>query len=148
MPTSQEHTSNMKNPDKPLEIQVLPAKNRKKLALYIALVLLFSGLFLGVFGPYWGIFALLVLVGTTYNFYIPTKYRFDQYGITVTRFGLSHHRPWSQFKRVDRDKNGVFIGTFSKPSRLDPFRGIYIPITDREIQELILNFVKVKIAHD
>lgn len=138
----------MVDSEQPLEIQVLPAKNKKKLLLYVTLILLFSGLFWVVFGPYWGIFALLVLVGTTYNFYIPTRYKFDQNGITVTRLSLSYHRPWTQFKRVERDKNGVFIGTFSKPSRLDPFRGIYIPVTDRDKQDLILNFVKEKIAHD
>lgn len=148
MLTLQGHTSNMESPEKSLVIRVLPARNTKKLILYISLILLFSGLFWVVFGPYWGIFSLLVLIGTTYNFYIPTRYKFDHNGITVTRLGLSYHRPWRQFKRVVMDRNGVFIGTFSKPSRLDPFRGIFIPITDKNTRELILNFVRERITYD
>ncbi len=134
----------MATPDTPLEITVWPARNRARFWRFVFFILAIPILFGWVFGPYWGVFAWLVLMGSTFSFYVPTTYRFTDTGIEIRRGPIRYERPWSQFKRVERDAHGIFLGTFKFRSRLDPFRGLYLLVQDPETQERVLAVIQEK----
>ncbi len=120
-----------------LEIRVWPARNRKKLAFFVAVLILVPLVFGWAFGLYWGLLAFVLLLGANLSFITPTRYVLDPEGITVHRFWGKVHYPWSRFRRVAQDKNGVFLSPFARPSRLDAFRGLYLILPDAEVREQV-----------
>jgi len=104
-----------------------PAReNPVKLGMVITITTLFLIFFWFVAGPWWCILTVIVVFLSLYPFWVPTKYALDQEGIEVSRFLYRRKFPWSRFRRYEVDSGGIFLGTFRKPSRLDPFRGLYL----------------------
>lgn len=121
---------------------VVPAKNRRKLALFLGILVGVSLLSGWLFGPFWGLFAFVLLALSNLAFYTPTRYRLDESGITVYRPFYTLHRPWDWVARVEVDKNGVFLSPFAHPSRLDAFRGVYL-LTHGQVEvEKVLAFIR------
>ena len=73
-----------------------------------------------------GVLALLLLVGSLWPFFLPTRYRLTTWGIEQHRWPTRIRKPWSYFRRYQRDRRGVLLSPFPHPSRLDPFRGMYL----------------------
>ncbi len=66
---------------------------------------------------------LFMLLGP---YFLPTRYTLSRHGV-ATRFPLfSRTRPWASYKRYAVLRDGVFLGTFPRPSRLDSFRGDFL----------------------
>ncbi len=127
--------------------KVLPARNKKKLVIFLSTVIGFSILVLFVAGIYWALFSLLVLLGSLFQFYTYTEYTLDDEGVTIKRPLYTVKKPWSEFKRVVETQTGIFLSPFSFPSRLDSFRGVHLLI-ENEDREKILEFIKGKIHND
>lgn len=73
-----------------------------------------------------GLLSLLVLSGATVRYLLPTDYRVDADGIAVRQL-VWRRRPWSAMRRVERHRDGIFLSPFVQPSRLDSFRGLFVP---------------------
>ncbi len=129
-----------------LQIRVWPAQDRRRLWRFVLFVFGVPWIFGWAFGLYWGLFAWVVLMASTFSFYVPTTYVLKDTGIEVRRWLIRYERPWSQFKRIERDRHGVFLGTFKFRSRLDPFRGLYLLIEDPEMQEQVVHWIQSKIG--
>jgi hypothetical protein len=124
-------------PEKPRESEGLPDKIEWRVhpltesfprsALLFAIIILTC---VGVW--YWlpsgGIvlLAALVLVGMTSQFLFPTSFRMTKDGIETRFLGIRNYRAWGEFKSFYPDKTGVQLGTFSRPNRLDSFRGLSV----------------------
>lgn len=123
----------------------LPARNRKKrLFFWFSLFAIVS--FIYAFGGlFWGIFSLFLLLATTASFYTPTTYLLKQTHIEIKRPLYTQKREWKTLKRVVPDKRGVFLSPFSRPSRLDAFRGFYLLLNGSENREEIIRFLREKI---
>ncbi|MCC7262069.1 MAG: hypothetical protein IT369_06045 [Candidatus Latescibacteria bacterium] len=74
-------------------------------------------------GVEYGLLSLGVLLASLSSYFCPTHYQLDEAGVQVRHLGRSRQRPWAQFCRIDRCREGVFLSPFARPSRLDSFRG-------------------------
>jgi hypothetical protein len=66
---------------------------------------------------------LLILLGP---YVLPTRFEVSQTGVKVFFFLFNRNRPWSIYKRHAILRDGVFLGTEPKPSRVDSFRGDFL----------------------
>jgi len=129
------------------QIRVWPARNRRKLAFFVAVLILVPGLFGWAFGTYWGVLAAVLLLGANLSFITPTRYELSQKGVTVYRFWGRVHYPWHRFRRVVQDANGVFLSPFPTPSRLDAFRGLYLILPDPEVRQRVFQWAEARIQN-
>ncbi len=127
--------------------KVLPARDKKKFLIFFVTVFGFTILVFFVAGVYWALFSLVVLLASLFQFYTPTEYILDDDGITIKRPLYTMKKDWSEFRRVVETQSGIFLSPFSRPSRLDSFRGVHLLIQNRGKQEVI-EFIKRKIQYD
>lgn len=74
-------------------------------------------------GSEYGLLSLVVLLASLSSYFLPTHYQLGEAGVQVRHLGRSRLRPWAEFCRIDRCPEGIFLSPFSRPSRLDSFRG-------------------------
>ncbi len=127
-----------------LSWKILPAKDQRKLAVFLVIITAFIVIVFISMGIYWAIFSLLILLGSLFQFYTVTEYILDDDGVTVKRPFYTLKRSWKEFRRVEETKSGVFLSPFSHPSRLDNFRGIHL-IVDRDKKTEVMEFIKEKL---
>ncbi len=107
--------------------ELLPArKNLKKAIFFIVFLIFITLLFTFSFGICWGIFAFLILFFSNISFFTKTEYEITDKKIIVKRFFYKIEKDWEWVKRIEVDKNGIFLSPFEKKSWLDPFRGIFL----------------------
>ncbi|MDD2714419.1 MAG: hypothetical protein PHW04_00845 [Candidatus Wallbacteria bacterium] len=119
-------------------------EDRKRLATILLIILAFlAGLFLIGENIGWVALAALLFFMSLHGFFFPTEYLMEDSGITITHLGVTSTRKWSDFQRVLDCRNGVFLSPFAKPSRLDNFRGLFLPSkAEKKIE--ILAFARQK----
>ena len=76
------------------------------------------------------------------SFWVPTTYTLTEEGIEVRRPLYKRLYPWRRFRRYSLEPDGVFLGTFSKPSALDPFRGLFLLKAPPKAVEMIKSKIK------
>jgi len=131
-----------------IEWESLPARNKKKLVIAIIAVF-FTTLFLYLFtGPYWAIFGFLLLLFVLFPFYTVTRYSLDNEKIVIKKPFYTVSKELRYFRRVEKDRNGVFLSPFKKPSRLDNFRGIYLIMQDDKLKTRVFEFLKKNIEEN
>jgi len=87
----------------------------------------------------WVILTAVFLIGSLRRFLFPTRYRLTTSGIEIRQAIGKVMRKWSDFKRADFDRNGIFLSPFAKSSRLENYRGLFLPYpTERERLEGIV----------
>jgi len=123
-----------------LQWRIWPMKDRKKLAIFVSVVFPFLLVVYLTSGIYWTVFSIIVFAFSLGQFLTPTTYILDHEGVTVKRPFYTLKKPWSAFKRYEVDKNGVFLSPFSKPRRIEAYRGIYL-IAHKNRDE-VADFVK------
>jgi hypothetical protein len=106
--------------------------------LLIGIIGLCSWVFWVWFGQFYGIFSLVVLGLSMASFFLPTTYELDEEGIEIiSLLVVRHFRPWSEFRNFYVHDVGVHLSTFSKPSRLDAFRGNFIRFTPSNREQVV-----------
>lgn len=101
-----------------------PVKSLSLLAIiiFVTLVAALS------FGHYlYGAFSLAVLVASLSKYLFPSYYTLNCTGFQCRHLGRLHVRRWTEFRRVDTRLNGLFLSPFARSSRLDSFRGFFLP---------------------
>lgn len=126
--------------------EVFPAKKTPKKFIFFLIFVIFVSLLFGIsFGPFFGILALLVLLGSNANFFTKTKYEITDEKILVKRPFYEIKKDWEWVKRVEVDKNGIFLSPFEKRTWLDPFRGIFLMCDNpREVYNELKGMGKIK----
>jgi len=124
-------------------------------ASWLVSTLLTVFLFLLLIMVYWltqsRLFTLIgtvVLVGSMRSFYFPTEYKLFDDRIEVLYTISSLKKSWDIYRRVYPEKNGVFLSTFTRPTRMENFRGLFVKYgeADRErILEIIQNRIGKKL---
>ena len=108
-----------------------------KSAALAAAILAFSALAAVAFeGLLYGAIALAVLSGSMSRFLLPTSYELGSAGIAVNHLFRRRLRPWEEMRRIEVRKDGVFLSPFARPSRLDSFRGLFLPAAGVGIEKL------------
>ena len=110
------------------------------------LVIFLIGIGVGIyfsFGLMWMIIALILLGGGLLSYWLPTYYSLDEEGIKIKGIVLEKVKKWEEFRSYYEDKNGVFLSPFTKPTRLENYRGIYIRFNNNA--EEVMDFIATKI---
>ena len=106
----------------------------------ISIILVISVIVSNSFGSIgFGFLSLIILVGSMFRYFFPSRYILDEKGVHWVILGYTINRCWSEFKRCEDRKNGVFLSTFVKPHRLDAFQGLFIPYNQN--RESVLNII-------
>lgn len=79
-----------------------------------------------LYGSFFGVMAFVILGGSLFPFFLPTRYVFYVGGLESVFLGVHRRFVWDQFRSFYPDKNGVLLSPFAHPSRLENFRGIYL----------------------
>ena len=93
---------------------------------------------------YWGVVAALLLLTALRSYFQRTTVTLGEEGLSISRGFMSRRRPWTDFRRVEKDRLGVFLATFDTPSSLDTFRGEYLRCPGR--REEVIRFVSERIG--
>jgi len=67
-----------------------------------------------------------IFMGSLSTFFFPTRYEISKDKIKVKYLFTSVVKDMSMYRSFYPDKNGVLLSPFTKPSRLENFRGLYI----------------------
>jgi len=96
------------------------------------------------------IFAGLLLLGSLSSFYLPTTYIIDNKGAGSKRLLHKRKVEWERVRSISDEENGVFLSPFPIKSRLENFRGIFLPYRGNrmEVLELIAEYVPDVFALD
>ena len=86
-------------------------------------------------------FSALLLIGPLYKYFLPFHYHCRSDSLVVSACCYNLERPWSSFRSNYIDKNGILLSPFSKPTRLENFRGIYVRFGKHPPEEII-NFIQ------
>ena len=106
-------------------------------AALVAAILVFSGLAWFAFeGLLYGAISLAVLTVSMSRFLLPTSYEVGAAGIAVSHLFRRRLRPWEQVRRIEVRQDGLFLSPFTRPSRLDSFRGLFLPASGVGVQKL------------
>ncbi len=131
-----------------LRWRVLPcARDWRLTAATVALVLLVLCVVYLAFGHVgWVAISAVFLFGSLAPFFLPTTYSLDDDGISVRGpFGTTR-RAWSALRSHRVGAQGVLLSPFSRPSRLEGFRGIHLRFQDNrdEVMALVTSQTKAQ----
>ena len=79
------------------------------------------------------------LFGSIRQYFFPFRYEIYDDKIAISSFFFKQDRLWNEFRSCYVDQHGILLSPFSKPSRLESFRGIYVRFgLDRSVvQDLV-----------
>lgn len=96
-------------------------------------------------GVTWGVFSLAVLALSVLRYLLPTRYTFDDEGVCARFAGGERRRRWPEVKAFYPHRDGVHLSPFSRPSALDPFRGMYVRFAPGN-REAVLTFLRERVG--
>ena len=68
----------------------------------------------------------VIFMGALSTFFFPTKYELSKDKVKVKYLFTSVAKEMSMYRTFYPDKNGVLLSPFTRPSRLENFRGLYV----------------------
>ena len=72
------------------------------------------------------VFAYLLFNAALSSFYFPTRFEVSQEKVKIKYTFTSQEKDMSMFRSYYTDKRGVLLSPFSRPNRLENFRGVYL----------------------
>lgn len=109
-------------------------------------VIIFSYIFLYFFGNQF--FAILGIVLPFFSFteiFFPIKYfLFDDY-LIVDKYFFKVKKDYSYYKKVYKDKNGVFLSPYRFTTRMENFRGMLLRVPESSRKD-VFEFLEGKLA--
>ena len=111
-----------------LEWSAWPAREKPLFTLGLVLFLLAIWVAVGYIyrEAVWVLLAVILLLGAVAPFFVITRYRLDEEGVSMKRYVTTMKKRWEELRSYYPDKNGVLVSPFDRPSRLENFRGVYL----------------------
>lgn len=126
---------------------VLPARRNIKRTFGTVLLILTIGIGVGItFSPFWGLFSVFILFISLVRFFLPTAYKLTSSGIEVNFLGFNQKRAWSEIRRVEKSRGGVFLSPFATQNRLEHYRGLFLICPEKKDE--VYEFAKQHYHHD
>lgn len=117
---------------------------RRSVLLLLFLLFLFPGIYWLFQSVSLTLLSVIFVTCSLYRYFAPFQYELydDQLVVTAPFYRL--RKSWSDFRSFYVDNNGVLLSPFSKPSRLENFRGIYVRFGGNRSE--VVDFIKSKIS--
>lgn len=96
------------------------------------------------FGTAWIFISTVILLLYLAGFFFPTRYLMEAESVSARGLLTRKKRDWSGLKKYYVGKKGVHLSPYSRPSKLESFRGIYILFGGK--REEILHFIEEKMS--
>ena len=93
-----------------------------------------------------GLLTFGLLAASVSRYFLPTRYALNGEGIQVSHAGASRKMTWDRVQRVSASKEGLFLSPFSRPSRLDSFRGLFLRCEKN--RDEVMRFVRDRVSQD
>ncbi len=105
-----------------------PARIRRTAAILVLLFMhaVFVVVYLATDSFFMVILAGVIFMGTLSTFFFPTRYEISKDRIKVKYLVNKVEKEMRHFRSFYPDKNGVLLSPFTRPSRLENFRGLYV----------------------
>ncbi|HUU45538.1 MAG TPA: hypothetical protein VM118_07355 [Acidobacteriota bacterium] len=104
-----------------------PVRERhERLVLVVAILLGLPAILLALYGPFFAVLAFVILGASLGSFFLPTDYVLYRGGGEMRFLWITRRFTWAQYRSFYPDRNGVLLSPFTRPSRLENFRGIYL----------------------
>jgi hypothetical protein len=92
------------------------------------------------------VLSVMILFGSLAGFYTRTRYRlYDSY-LTVKTPLSTLKKEWAQYRSFYPDKNGVLLSPFTRPTRMENFRGLYVKFAGNK--EQVMGIVRSRISFE
>ncbi len=98
----------------------------KRAALIAAIVGASAIAGIGIGALWAGLVSAGFLLISVSRYLLPTTYVVNAEGVRVQFLGIDRALSWTRFRRAALRPDGVFLGTFATPRRLDVWRGCYL----------------------
>ncbi len=95
-------------------------------------------------GPYWGVFAFVILFLSLEAFFLPSRFELSAEGVTVHKAFSNVTRPWDHFRRIVFDAVGVTLSPFGRRHWLETYRAIRLRFRRGmrgEVEQFILSHI-------
>ncbi len=111
----------------------------KSVIFWVVLIFTIWAVYWNIGSVLFTIVAALLLLGSLSSFFLPTNYSLNDKGVRSDR--LFHHRSmsWDRVRSISLDGNGMFLSPFPSRTRLENFRGLFLPF--RQNKETIIETV-------
>jgi hypothetical protein len=126
----------------PKEWYSLPIRDKKRRTKFLLLFALSVGIFWFAFGTFWGLFSLLVIGLVLLPFYTKTHYRIEEGKIYIKKPFYVLEKDLSYYKKVLKDRYGLFLSPFKKSIPLENFRGLFLQVDDESLRDELFEYLK------
>lgn len=125
------------NPAAVLSWRVHPARQRPAATVAaLSVVATITGLTIHLMGSvWWGFLPALFLLLTLQRFFLPTKYRLDEEGVSMRAAFTSATLRWDEIRRFRSDEEGAYLSRRSRPSPFDSFQGLHLLFDNSDAAE-------------
>lgn len=98
-----------------------------------------------MFNPTYALIALVLTILSLTEIFFSIKYVLYDDRLVVDRYFYKIRHEYSYYKKVSKDKNGIFLSPYRISTRMESFRGILLRIPTDKRNE-VLEFLKEKIV--
>jgi len=127
--------------DNRLEWSVFPMREHfgKAAAFWLIFGFVIWAVYWNVESIFLTVAAAIFLLVSLSSFYLPTNYELNSESVRLRRWFYIRQLEWKRVRSVVEDKNGLFLSTFPVRSRLENFRGLFLPYKNNRGQ--IVDFI-------
>ena len=135
--------SDQANPQQTWQVHPLRESWTRSVLLLLFLLFLFSGIYWLFQSVFVALLSAIFVTGSLYRYFVPFRYELHEHQLLVTAPFYRLTKPWDAFRSYYVDNNGVLLSPFTKPSRLENFRGVYVRFGANRSEAL--DFIRNKI---
>ncbi len=74
----------------------------------------------------WGLLAAALMLMALNRFFLPSRFRIDDTGVTAKYPYARQHLSWHEVRRFRHDQRGAFLSSRARGSMLDAFGGVHL----------------------
>lgn len=119
----------------------------RSVILGLFLVFLFLCLYWGFRSIPIALLSVIFLIGSLYKYFLPFLHQCEADRLVISTCCYRLTRRWTAFRSFYVDANGVLLSPFSKPTRLENFRGVYVRF-GKHPPEPVVHFISSKIESE
>lgn len=136
--------SSHSTPDLSWKVHSFVENRTKSVLLLLFLITILSIIYLSFESIVYLFLSACILIGPLYKYFLPYNYHCRSDRLTISTCCSNTEHLWSTFRSSYTDKNGILLSPFSKPTRLENFRGIYVRFGKHPPEEIV-NYIQTRI---